>query len=74
MWVTQKANLVFNWVTFLGGFIVQYQTVSLNSKFRSFLVLLLIWKDNIDNKVFKKEFYTKDTTKKGIEMTNCCKF
>ena len=41
--------------------------VSLNSKSCSFLVRILIQKDNTDNKVFKKEFYTKETRKKGIE-------
>ena len=35
------------------------QTVNLNSKFRSFLVRVLVRKDNTDNKVLKKEFYTK---------------
>ena len=49
-------------------------TISLNSKFRSFLVWILIPKDNTDNKVFKREFYTKETRKKGIEKIKCCKF
>ena len=31
-------------------------------------------KDNTDNKVFKKEFYTKETRKKEIERIKCCKF
>ena len=56
---------------FLEGFSVPYQTVSLNSKF---LVRTLIQKDNTDNKVFKREFYTKETRKKGIEKIKCCKF
>ena len=63
---------------FLRGFSVQYQTViqtmSLNSKFRCFLVRILVRKDNTDDKVFKKEFYTKETIKKGIEKMKCCKF
>ncbi len=46
------------------------QTVNSNSKFRSFLVRILIRKDNTDNKVFKREFYTKETRKKGIEKIN----
>ena len=61
-WETLKPSLVFNWVMFLGGFSVLLtviQTVNLNSKFRSFLVRILIRKDNTDNKVFKREFYTK---------------
>ena len=49
-------------------------TVSLNIKFRSFLVRTLVRKDNSDNKVFKKEFYTKETRKKVIEKIKCCKF
>ena len=55
MWVTLKPNLVFNWVMFLGSFsapLTVIQTVSLNSKFRSFLVRTLIRKDNTDNKNF----------------------
>ena len=56
--MTLKPNLVFNSVMFLGGFGVQYQTVSSVAKFRSFLVWILIRKDNTD-KVFKREFYTK---------------
>ena len=39
---------------FLGGFGVSLtviQTVNLNSKFRSFLVRILVRKDNTDNKV-----------------------
>ena len=48
--------------------------LSSNGKFRSFLVRILIQKDNTDNKVFKKEFYIKETRKKGIEKKNCCKF
>ena len=50
------------------------QTASLNSKFRSFLVRILIQKDNTCNKVLKKEFYTKETSKKGIEKIKCCEF
>ena len=38
--------------------------VSLNSKFRSFLVRILIRKDNTDNKVFKRDFYTKEKNEK----------
>ena len=34
---------------FLAGFSVPFQTVSLNSKFRSFQVRILIRKDNTDN-------------------------
>ena len=34
----------------------------------------MIRKDNTDSKVFKREFYTKETRKKGIEMTKGCKF
>ena len=41
--------------------------VSSSGEFRSFLIQTLIRKDNTDNKVFKKEFYTKETIKKGIE-------
>ena len=41
--------------------------VILNGKFCGILVQILIQKDNTDNKVFKKEFYTKETRKKGIE-------
>ena len=48
--------------------------VSLNSKFCSFLVRILIRKDNTDNKVFKREFYTKESRKKGIEKIKYCKF
>ena len=47
---------------FLGSFSVLLtviQTVNLNSKFHSFLVRILIQKNNSDNKVFKREFYTK---------------
>ena len=67
-WVTLKPSLVSNWVKFLGDFSVLLtviQTVSLNSKFHSFLVQILIQKDNTDNKVFKKEFYTKEKRRKG---------
>ena len=46
----------------------------LNGKFCSFLVRILIRKDNTDNKVSKREFYTKETKKKGIEKIKCCKF
>ena len=62
MWVKLKPSLVFNWVISLGGFSVPLtliQTVNLNSKFHSFLLRILIRKDNRDNKIFKKEFYTK---------------
>ena len=42
---------------FLGDFSVplnsKFKTVSLNSKFRSFKVRILIQKDNTDNKVLK---------------------
>ena len=38
--------------------------VSSSSKFYSFLVRIQIQKDNTENKVFKKEFYTKETRKK----------
>ena len=51
---------------FLGGFSVPLtgiQNVSLNGKFGSFLVWILIQKDNTDNKVFKREFYTKEMRK-----------
>ena len=37
--------------------------MSLNSKFRSFPVRILVRKDNIDNEVFKREFYTKEKEK-----------
>ena len=60
--MTLKPSLVFNWVMFLGAFNVQLtviQTVNLNSEFHSFLVRILVRKDNSDDKVFKKEFYTK---------------
>ena len=43
------------------------ETKPSNSKFRSFQVRILIQKDNTDNKVFKREFYTKETRKKGVE-------
>ena len=55
-----KPSLVFNWVMFL-------RCEILNGKFCSFLVRKLIRKNNTDNKVFKKEFNTKETRKKGIE-------
>ena len=42
---------------FLGGFSVQYQTVSSNGEFLSILVWILIKKDNTNNKVFEREFY-----------------
>ena len=77
MWVTLKPSLVFNWVIFLGVFSVQLmviQTVNLNSKFCSFLVPIPIQKDDTDIKVFKREFYTKETRKKGIEKIKFCKF
>ena len=45
-----------------------------NSKFHSFLVQILIQKDNTDYKVFQEEFYTKERRKKGIEKIKCCKF
>ena len=48
--------------------------MSLNSKFCSFLIRILIRKDNTDNKVFKRQFYTKEMRKKGIEKIKCCKF
>ena len=35
--------------------------------FHSFLVWIRIQEDNTDNKVFKKEFYTKETRKKRVE-------
>ena len=38
--------------------------VILNGKFHSFLVRRLIQKYYTDNKVFKKEFYIKETRKK----------
>ena len=41
--------------------------VSSNGQFRCFLVRILIRKDNTENKVFKKESYTKETRKKGIK-------
>ena len=58
----------------LGNVFRGLQCVSSNSKFCSFLVWILIQKDNTDNKVFKKEFYTKETRKNGIEKIECCKF
>ena len=67
-------NLVLNWMMLFGGFSVQYKTVSSNCKFRCFLIRILIRKDNTDNKVFKREFYTKETIKKEIEKIKCCKF
>ena len=42
--------------------------VSSNGEFRSFLVRILIQKDSTDKNVFKNEFYTKETIKKGIEI------
>ena len=57
-----KLNLVFNWICFR-----ELSCVILNGKFRRFLVPILIQKDSTDNKVFEKEFYTKETRKKGIE-------
>ena len=55
---------------------LKFQTVSLNSKFYSFLVRILIRKDNTDNKVFKREFYTKKKKERkiGIEKIKCCIF
>ena len=47
--------------------------VSSNGKFHSFLVWILIQNDNTDNKVFKKEFYTKETRKKEREKISSCK-
>ena len=41
----------------------EIQKVNLDSKFRSFLVWILIQKDNKDNKVFEKEFYTRKNKK-----------
>ena len=41
--------------------------VILKDKFHSFLVRILIQKDDTNNKVFKKEFYTKETRKKEVE-------
>ena len=41
--------------------------VNLNSKFRSFLFGIVIQKYNTDNKVFKREFYTKEMRNKRIE-------
>ena len=49
--MTLKPNLEFNWVMFL---IFNFQAVISNNKFRSFLVRILIRKDNADNKVFLK--------------------
>ena len=43
------------------------QTISSNGKFHSFLVRILVRKDNTDNKVFLREFYTKETKKKKKE-------
>ena len=43
------------------------QTVSSNGKFRIFLVRILIRKYYTDNKVFKKEFHTKETRKEEIK-------
>ena len=48
--------------------------VNLNSKFHSFLVWILSQKDKSDNKVFKREFYTKEIRKKGLEKINGSKF
>ena len=59
--MTLKPNLKFNWVMFAGWGLLW---VSSNSKFRSFLVRILIRKDNTDYNVFKKEFYTKKKTRK----------
>ena len=59
---------------FLGGFRVQFQMVSLNCKFRCFLVRILIRKDNTDNEFFKRNFYSKQTRKKGIEKIKGRKF
>ena len=62
---------------FLGDFnvpLMVIQIVSLNSKLHSFLVRILVRKDNTDNKPFKREFHTKETRKKGIEKIKCCKF
>ena len=73
MWVTLKPSLIFNRVMFLGEFSVPLTVIS-NSKFRRFLVRILIQKDNTDNKIFKREFYTKETRKKGKEKIKCCKF
>ena len=38
--------------------------VSLNSKFRSFLVRILIQKDNTDNKVFETNFIQRNKKEK----------
>ena len=51
---------------FLVGF-NGYSNCNSNSKFRSFLVRILVRKDNTDIKVFKRELYTKEIRKKGIE-------
>ena len=56
-WVTLKPSLVFNWVMFLGGFSVPFtaiQTVSLNSKFRSLIVRILVRKDKTQTIKFLK--------------------
>ena len=75
--MTLKPSLVSNWVMFLGSFTVPLNgklKLSLNSKLRISLVRILVRKDNTDNKVFKKEFYIKETRKKEIEKIKCCKF
>ena len=51
-----------------------FKLISLNSKLRSVLIRILIRKYNTDNKVFKREFYAKETRKKGIEKIKYCKF
>ena len=64
-------SLEFNWVMFLGGFSVPLtviQTVNLNSKVHSFLVWILIWKDNIDNKVFKRNKKERDRKDKVLQF------
>ena len=40
------------------------QTVNLNSQFRSFLVRILIRKDNTNNKVFKRKFIQRNKKEK----------
>ena len=66
-WVILKPSLVFNWVKFLGVFsapLTVIQTISLYSKFSSFLVQILIRKDNKDNKVFKWNLIQKEQERK----------
>ena len=68
--MTLKPSLVFNWAMFFRGTKL-IQTVNLNNKFSSFLVRILVRKDNTYNKVLKGNFIQRNLF---IEKMKCCKF